>query len=289
MFKGHDDQLSDLFLQYNHTVLAEDIKMKRIGYVFFIFSVFLIGAYKPACSEDEQTIFFYNTESNINNFVSLREGFEFYFEKKGGYIFQPFDLRENFQASIRAKRRGNIYILSNWHLKELQKKKVPLEIAMIGTLKGKQEQKKVLSVTKEIVKFEQLKDTVIAAAGTEDYVHNIIKQMLGKGQEKLLEDITILIVPKDLDALLSIVFGVSTGAVSAENGLEKMKQISPSYYEELHELGASKSDYLLVVATLNKPTEKELQLLEALRKMEETEEGRQILMFLGIDGWRKAP
>ena len=249
----------------------------------------LFGAFGNARAEDEQTIFFYNTESNINNFVSLKEGFEYYFDHRGGYSFQPFDLRENFQASIREKRRGNIYVLSNWHLKELQKKKFPIEIAMIGTLKGKQEQRKVLSAPKEIANLEQLKDTVVAAAGTEDYVNNVLKQMLGKKKEALLKDITILIVPKDLDALLSIGFGASSAAVSAENGLEKMKVISPSYYEELHELAATTNDYILVVATLKKPTEKELQLLEALRKMEETEEGREMLMYLGIDGWKKAP
>ncbi len=261
--------------------------MKRIWSIYFICSFFISGAYCPAYSDGQQTVYFYNTESNINNFAALKGGFDIYLENRGGYFFQPFDLRENFEAHIREKKRGNIYVLSNWHLRELQKKKMPLEIAMIGTLKGNEEHRKVLMAKKEIVDFAGLKDTVVAAAGTEQYVHNILKQILGKEHEALLEDITIFIVPKDLDALLSVGFDFSSAAVSAENGIDKMKLMNPDHFEALHPLGFSKKDYLLVVATLKNPTEQELQLLEALRKMQDTDEGKEVLRLIGIDGWRK--
>ena len=258
--------------------------MKRIWPVFLIFFVFITGGYWSAHSDVRPTIYFYNTETNINNFVTLKMAFDVYLVNHGGYYLQPFDLRENFEAVI--KKKGDIYLLSSWHLKELQQKKVPLEIALVGTSKGNTMQRKVLSAKKDIVNVAMLKNTVVAAAGSEEYVHSILKQILGKGQEALLNDIKILIVPKDIDAIMAVGFGMATAAISAESGLDKLAMINPNQFKELHSLGFSEKDYLLIAATLKKTDQQERQLLEELRKMSETDAGEANLKMLGIDGWR---
>lgn len=265
--------------------------MKRILPIFFIFFVFITGGYWSAYSNVElteevrPTFYFYNTETNINNFATLKMGFDIYLDNHGGYFLQPFDLRENFEKIIQEKK-GNIYLLSSWHLKELQQKKVPLEIALVATSKGNTMQRKVLSVKKDINNVAMLKNTVIAAAGSEEYVHSILKQILGKGQEALLKDIKILIVPKDLDALLAVGFGMASAAISAENGLDKLAMMNPGHFRELHSLGFSEKDYILIAATLKKPDQQETQLLEVLREMSEADAGKENLKLLGIDGWR---
>lgn len=265
--------------------------MKRNWPVFFIFFLFIAGGCRSAHSiappfeEEAPSFYFFNTESNINNFVSLKMGFDIYFVERGGYLIQPFDLRENFEAVIQEKK-GYVYLLSNWHLKELQRKHIPLEIALIATSKGNTMQRKVLSAGKDIVNFDMLKNTVVAAAGSEEYAQGILKQILGKEHEALFKDIKILIVPKDIDALLAIGFGMASAAISAESGLEKLAMFNPNHFRELHSLGFSEKDYLLIAATLKKPDQKEVQLLEALRKMSEAEAGRENLKLLGIDGWR---
>lgn len=259
--------------------------MKHIWSVFFIFSVFIVGGYWPARSDEESTIYFYNTESNINNFATLKMGFDIYFVDHGGYLLQPFDLRENFEAVIREKK-GDVYLLSSWHLKELQRKHIPLEIALIATSKGNTMQRKVLSANKDIATIDMLKNTVVAAAGSEEYVHSILKQILGKEHEELLKDIKILIVPKDIDAVLAVGFGMASAAISAESGLEKLAMFNPNHFRELHSLGSSEKDYLLIAATLKKPNQQEEQLLEVLRKMSEADAGKENLKLLGIDGWR---
>ncbi len=259
--------------------------MKRILPVFFIFSVFITGSYWSAHSNVGSIIYFYNPETNINNFATLKTAFDTYLVNHGGYYFQPFDDRKNFEAVIQEKK-GDIYLLSSWHLKELQQKKVPLEIALVGTSKGNTMQRKVLSAKKDIVNVAMLKNTVVAAAGSEEYVHSILKQILGKGQEALLNDIKILIVPKDIDAVMAVGFGMATAAISAESGLDKLAMINPNQFKELHSLGFSEKDYLLIAATLKKTDQQERQLLEELRKMSETDAGEANLKMLGIDGWR---
>lgn len=259
--------------------------MKRILPVLFIFSVFIAGGYLSAHSDERPKYYFYNTETNINNFATLKMGFDIYLVNHGGYLLQPFDLRENFEAVIHEKK-GDVYLLSSWHLKELQQKKVPLEIALIGTSKGNTTQRKVLSAKKDIVNVAMLKNTVVAAAGSEEYVHSILKKILGKEQESLLKDIKILIVPKDIDAVMAVGFGMATAAISAESGLDKLAMMSPNQFKELHSLGFSENDYLLIAATLKKSDQQEAQLLEVLRKMSETDAGVANLKMLGIDGWR---
>lgn len=258
--------------------------MKRIFSIFFIFFVFITGGYWSAYSNVRPIIYFYNTETNINNFATLKMAFDIYLVNHGGYYFQPFDLRENFEAVI--QKKGDIYLLSSWHLKALQQKKVPLEIALIGTSKGNTKQRKVLSAKKDIIDVAMLKNTVVAGAGSEEYIQSVLKQILGKEHEALLKDIKILIVPKDIDAVMAVGFGMATAAISAESGLDKLAMMNPNQFRELHSLGFSEKDYLLIAATLKKPDQQEAQLLEVLRKMSETEEGEANLKLLGIDGWR---
>ena len=266
-------------------VLTKTPKMKRILPIFFIFSVFITGGYWSARSSVGSMIYFYNTETNINNFATLKMAFDVYFVNHGGYFFQPFDLRENFEAAIKEKK-GDIYLLSSWHLKELQRKKVPFEIALVGTSKGNIMQRKVLSANKDITNVSMLKNSVVAAAGSEEYVHSILKQILGKEQEALLKDIKILIVPKDIDAVMAVGFGMASAAISAESGLDKLAMMNPNHFRELHTLGFSEKDYLLIAATLKKPDQQEIQFLDVLRAMSEADAGQANLKLLGIDGWR---
>lgn len=260
--------------------------MKRIRPIFFVFFVFITGGYWSAHSDMRPTFYFYNTESNFNNFATVKIGFDTYFLNRGAYLFQPFDLRKNFESVIQEKK-GDIYLLSSWHLKELQQKKVPLEVALVATSKGNIMQRKVLSAKRDIVNVAMLKNTVVAAAGSDEYVHSILKQILGKEQEALLKDIKILIVPKDIDALLAVGFGMASAAISAESGLDKLAMFNPNHFRELHSLGFSEKDYLLIAATLKKPNQQETELLEVLRNMSEAEAGKENLRLLGIDGWRE--
>jgi hypothetical protein len=258
--------------------------MKRILPIFFSFAVFIAGGYWSAHSNIGAMIYFYNTETNINNFATLKKAFDTYFLDHGRYLFQPFDLRENFEAVIHEKK-GDVYLLSSWHLKALQQKKVPLEIALVGTSKGNTMQRKVLSANKNILDVSMLKNTVVAGAGSEEYVHSVLKKILGKEQEALLKDIKILLVPKDIDAVMAVGFGMASAAISAESGLDKLAMMSPNQFRELHSLGFSEKDYLIIAATLKEPDQQEAQLLEVLRRMSETDVGEANLKLLGIDGW----
>jgi ABC-type amino acid transport substrate-binding protein len=258
--------------------------MKRFLPVFFTCFLYMAGSHWSARSSAVPNIYFYNPETNVNNFATLKAAFDTYLLSHGGYYFQPFENKEKFEAVIH-ENKGDIYLLSNWHLKALQQKNVPLKVALVGMSKGQAMQRKVLSAKKDITNVTMLKNTVIAGAGSEEYIYSVLKQIFGKEQEPLLKDIKILIVPKDIDAIMAVGFGMASAAISAESSLDKLAMINPNQFKELHGLGFSEKDYLLVAATLKKPEQQEAQLLEVLRKMSEGS-GEENLRLLGIDDWR---
>jgi ABC-type amino acid transport substrate-binding protein len=257
--------------------------MKYFLTLLLIFSLLIAGG-KTVLSGEGARIYFYNPETNINNFASLKTAFDTYLVEQGGYRFQPFNDKGNFEAVLK-EGKGNVYLLSSWHLSALQEQKVPLEIALVGTSKGNTFQRKVLTAKKEITNLAMLKNATIAGAGNEKYIYSVLQQIFGKDQA-LLKDIKILTVPKDIDAVMAVGFGAATAAVASESSLEKLAGINQNQYEQLHSLGFSEKSYLLVAATLKKPENQESQVLDVLNKMADNSEGEKSLKLLGIDGWK---
>jgi hypothetical protein len=249
--------------------------MKPLLTLLFIFSI-LIASCKTAQSGEGVFIYFYNPETNINNFATVKTAFDTYLVEQGGARFQP---------AVK-QSKGNIYLLSSWHLNALREQNIPLEITLIGTSKGSTLQRKVLSAKKEIANVTMLKNTMVAGAGSEKYIYSVLQQILGKEHETLLKDIKILTVPKDIDAVMAVNFGMATAAISSESSLNKLALINPNQYQQLHSLGYSEKSYLLVAATLKKPEVQENQLIDILRKMSDSIEGEKSLKLLGIDGWK---
>lgn len=251
----------------------------RIFTQFFFLLSFIAGCYSPSCLGGGVTVYFYNPETNINNFASLKTAFDSYLSTQGDYQFQPFDKQENFENSI--QKKGNIYLLSSWHLNALQQK-FPLKIALIGTFKGNSTQKKILSAKKDIADFFMLKNTTIAGAGSEDYIRNVLQQVDPEKYKELSETIKILKVPKDIDALMAVGFGMADAAIASESSLKILESLNANQYKQLHTLGSSEKSYLLVAATLEKPGKDEAKALEILFNMT----GQKNLNLLGLDGWK---
>jgi len=82
-----------------------------IGLLLLIFGMFYIA---ESTAADKIPICFYSSETNINNFKSLKMEFDAYLSKFGSYEFQPFDNRENFEKHIREQKKF-VILVSGWH------------------------------------------------------------------------------------------------------------------------------------------------------------------------------
>ncbi len=248
----------------------------------------LLLAFFKAFSNSKYTIYFYNPEININNFASLKSEFDKYLSGYGPFQFQPFSDRETFEKFIVGKNDG-IFLLSSWHYRYL-KEKCPIESVFVGVSKGKSTHRKILLTKKGITSIDLLKDNTVASSGSEDYTKNLLQQMLGKGGNSIVDSLNILTVPKDIDALMAVGFGMANCALATENSFAKLMAINPKQYEMQRQLAVSavsKETLLQIVAAPKQSDENIGLLLTLIETMGRVPEGRKNLKMIGLDGWKK--
>ncbi len=265
------------------TVLLNDLNMNQPFTLFLILLLTIAGMCWSPSSSAQVTVCFYNPETSVDNFATLKTSFDDFLSSKGDINFQPFDDEKVFEQNI-AQKKCHIYLVSYWYLEMLQKK-ISLKIMLIGTYKGNTTQSKMLSAKKDISDISMLKNTTIASAGNETYSRSLLEKMLGIKNKGLADTIKIFKVPRDMEAFLAVGYGVATAAISTEGGLTKLATINPTQYQQLHTLGTTEKNYFLVAAIAEKPSKKITQALEILKDMATNNEGGKNLNLLGLDGW----
>lgn len=231
------------------------------------------------------TLYFYNSETNINNYVSLKIAFDTYLSRFGTFQFQPFSDKDVFEKTLVEKQEGG-FLLSSWHYRLLQKK-VPIMPVLVGVSHGKSTQRKVLSAKKQISQVELLKGGRIASAANEAYTRTILNQILGERSDEILAQVKLILVPKDIDALMAVGFGIADAALTTEDSLESLAKINEKQYSMLTRLGVSDKQFLALAVVPKKTTAKINALLEILENMNKAPDGESRLGMLGLDGWRR--
>ena len=223
------------------------------------------------------TIYFYSSESTINNFKSLKMEFDRYLNNYGSYEFQPFSDRETFENQV--KKRGQcILLLSSWHYNKIYKE-YGLKAILVGTRNGKKYEERILVASDETVKVGS-----IASASSIQHTDSCLQTML---KDKSAVDITsILTVPKDIDALMSVGFGMSKFALTTRNTLTELKMANPMLYQKLKILAEGEESLLLVVAIPEQFTQDVKGIVTIIQNMAADPDGKERLRMIEIDGWQ---
>ncbi len=240
------------------------------------------GLFLRVLAEDEPlTVFFYSPETNINNFSLLKREFDGFLAAHGGHKFQPFKDRATFEQQLAAKPRG-LFLLSSWHYKLLAAK-AELDPLLVGLAKGKATQKHQLFG--RTLNLKDLRDQKIATAGTKDYTLTLLNEML-PGQKAFVDSLEILVVPKDIDALMAIGFGAAKGAIATESGAEKLAGINLKQREGLKLVVDGRESLLPVLASPRSAGAAGKKLVEIFTNMGASPEGKTCLQFLGLEAMR---
>ncbi|GAB4269455.1 MAG: hypothetical protein Kow0065_19550 [Methylomicrobium sp.] len=268
--------------------------MKTLGLFvvgFILYSLSLTGgidtarAEIPAISEDT-TVYFYNSETNINNFASLKMAFDTGLAQLGNMQFQPFSNRDTFEELVASQKDG-VFLLSSWHYR-LLKKQWPLKPVLVGTVQGRTSQSKVLSVNSSIGDIDALKGMRIASSGSEDYTRTVLERILGGRSGDILDHVKWVLVPKDLDALMALGFGMADAALTAESSLDSLAKINVKQYNRLKRIGTSQQQLLMLGVISESARPNTLHAVERLTGVANISlEGGNALRMLGLDGFRK--
>lgn len=250
----------------------------------YVFLVMCFWGIIPAAVWPEKTkVYFYSCETNVNNFKSLKMEFDRYLSGYGPFEFQPFMGREAFETHIKNKTRCLI-ILSSWHFRSINNEYSLLPV-LAGLQNGKKFQKRILVTIDHYTDLRTINIEPIASASSPQHTRSVLEQMLRN--EIPVWKLNILAVPKDIDALMSVGFGMSKSALTSQNGFEQLKRINPKLFKKMKILKESDASLSLILAVPKGFETESVKMVDIFKNMTKDPMGREKIKMLGLDGWQE--
>jgi hypothetical protein len=250
--------------------------------VLFVFMSFCMAIFTFALS-GIHTIYFYSTETNINNFKSLKMEFDRYLSKLGPFEFQPFIAKNTFEQHIKNKENCCL-IISSWHFRSINKTYSLLPV-LVGLQEGKKFQKRILVSIDQNESLNPVQTGAIASASSPEHTKSVLEQMFKRKIDK--SDLNILIVPKDIDALMSVGFGMAASALTTENAYKQLERINPKLYKKMKVREESEASLSLILAVPRNFEKNDINMVNMVKEMTKNPDGIEKIKMLGIDGWKE--
>ncbi len=227
-------------------------------------------------------VYFYSSETNINNYTSLKTEFDKYLSRFGSYEFQPFNDRKTFEQEAK-NRNDALLILSSWHF-QLIKAQFGLVPLRVGLRNGNYQQKRILVVSDRKYNNSIADLTPVASASSVPHTRSVLEKVLRKHQA--LDSLRILPVPKDIDALMSVGFQMSHSALVTDHSLKNLADLDPVLHEKLNAVNEGVESMLLMMAAPATAADEVHKLVTVIENMPEDADGLNILKMLDLDGWK---
>ncbi len=236
----------------------------------------------PCDASDKIPICFYSSETNINNFKSLKMEFDNYLSKFGAYEFQPFDNRETFEQHVKNQKKVLVFI-SGWHYSKIYKQYV-LKPLLVGILNGKNFQKRILVGGEKAQDVDAAMKGPIASSSNTEYTRSIIREMTEK--KETADAARILTVPKEVDALMSVGFDMAKAALTTESAFTTLKGIDPVLHKKLRVLAQGKESLLPILAAPEEFAAEAEKVVTILKNMPNDPSGMNIIKMLDLDAFK---
>lgn len=253
------------------------------AFIFFCLILLPCLTAGEVSAQDKITVYFYSSETNINNFKSLKMEFDQYLSKRGGYEFQPFSDREAFENYVRDKKTC-LLMMSSWHYKNIWKE-YALQPILVGLRNGKEFQKRILVGREKSADLASAKTGRISSATSVGHTRSVLSEIFGDNNDPAL--FKILTVPKDIDALMSVGFGMSQSALTTGNSLEKLKSVNSVLYDKMKVLAQGRESLLLILAVPESFAANAQKAVQVIQNIPSDPDGKDKIKMLGLDGWKK--
>ena len=231
-------------------------------------------------------IFFYDPDSNLKNIAGLKSIMQSYFNDVGEQIeFQPFTKQEIFEAELEKQAPDFVIVSSLYFLSTLRAK--GMKPILIPIQNGKPYYHKVLvtnqpSISKENLNGKSLATTLGGDQGREWLEKNVLSEVNTK-----VDDIRMISVTKDIDALLALGFyQVDTALVSPRN-IEILRSVNPLAVKDLKIILNSKPIVFPPLCTTRSDIDPVTvqKITEIFLNMQNHPLGIKTLKILGFDQW----
>lgn len=231
-------------------------------------------------------VYFYNPEINTARNLVLKNSWDTYLYQVGHYELQPVDDGESFTKLIHQEQDA-AFIMAEWLYASLTSSlgldKQPVELAFVGVKSGSDTYRKILVTNKSALNFENV---TIASSGSKERTRKVLSSIYPEYSEKQLDNMNVLSVPKDIDALMAVGYGLAEMALTTEVGLSKIAHLNEHLYNELLVLRKSEPFKRSVLVIKSNNLELKAALASALSNMNQDPKGQQAMSLLGLDEWK---
>jgi hypothetical protein len=261
--------------------------MIRFLLSYFIAGLLVFFSIEIGYASDHYQIYYFSPESNINNYSLLKREFDKYLEEQGSFRLQPFADSSSFTKIVLAQQNG-LYLMSSWQYEQL-KTEVSLRPLLVGKADGKIYQNYLLIVPRQIDSITELTNATLASSSSELFSKTVISQALhdNLAPKVKLPNLRFLTVPKDIDALMAVSFGMAKGALVSAVSYSGFKNINPSQAAHLKILLTGRNQFLPILTATASSDHRSGSCVQVLEKMSESKAGRIRLKMLGLDGWQR--
>lgn len=238
----------------------------------------------PTFAEKLTSVYFYNPEINISRNSTLKQKLDNFLTQQGNYQFQPVTDSKIF-SQLTQTQPQSVFIMSSWLFQTLINKS-ELTARLVG-VKNKTPYFKKLLVIHQDHQQTDTANLIIASTGAPSYSRSVLQNILESSYANSgsIKASQILHVPKDLDALLSVGFGMAQAALSTEDSLNQLKRFYSNQHKKLSILGSSAPLMRALVVTPKAASPQVNQLVETLEHMEQHQAGKLSLSLIGLDRW----
>jgi len=202
------------------------------------------------------------------NIESIQINFAKYLKQYGDFKFKIFHDKKSLNSYIYKKRA--ILILSSLDYKNiLQTNKLDLKLVA-------QKNNSIRNVKVLVGKKNNTIHGIVTSADTIQHTKDFLKSLTKH------KKLSTLIVPKEIDALMSVGFGMSDFAIISKDTFTYLQDVNGFLTQDLKIYREVASSYRMVIA-VNKNTKIDEKMKNIFKDMKDDDTGKLILNYLQID------
>ena len=228
-------------------------------------------------------IYFFNPEINASRNLVLKNTWDTFLSEQGKFTFQPVDRQEDFKHLLE-NQQGAAFIMAEWLFNKLEhKSRNAFNLALQGMKDGQDTYKRILVSNSKLLDLDRAR---IACSGDRARNLKILSDMFPELSAHQIDQLKLLQVPKDIDALMALGYGLADLALSSEVGLSNMAMLNENRFRALNVIKESKPLGQSILVFKDMEPAKQAAVVHSLLNMPETALGRQAINLIGLDNWK---
>jgi hypothetical protein len=232
--------------------------------------------------------YYFNPDSPQSNLGRLKQEFQSYFSDNNfSFTFQPFTHFVDFHR-LNSEKRPSFIFVPEWYFRKYGKD-LGLRPLLVPIRNGLTSYEKILLASQlsataasdyEIISFAM---TTMGPDGATTAIKELVSDELVS-----IQQLNIISVPKDLDAILALVLGQVKMALVSKDNLQVISDANPRISRTIKKLDRSITVPMPVLCYLEGRVESGdvEQLVEAFKKMTSDRPRNKIMEMLQIDDWQ---